>query len=159
MVPPQITIMPNYILMASLGGTTPTRGSSCRAGHAFGTFLFRQHFMTLPVSILEAAQIDGAGHWRRLGARHPQSPPTIATVALVSWSASGTTTCGPSSSPTTRDHDPAGRPDPAAELRRQRLGWGVLMAGTVLVIVPILVVFLALQRYLVAGLTPGGVTG
>jgi sn-glycerol 3-phosphate transport system permease protein len=38
-------------------------------------------------------------------------------------------------------------------------GWGILMAGAVLVIVPILVVFAALQRYIVAGLTQGSVTG
>ena len=51
---------------------------------AFGTFLFRQHFLSLPVSILEAAELDGAGHWRRLWRFVvPLSYPTIAAVALV----------------------------------------------------------------------------
>ncbi len=54
-------------------------------GERVGTFLFRQHFLTLPRSILEAAKLDGAGHWRKLWRFVvPMSTPTLAAVALVS---------------------------------------------------------------------------
>ena len=67
MVPPQVSILPNFILIAGIGGKNTLWGIILPGlGTAFGTFLLRQHFRTLPTSILESAEIDGAGHWRRL---------------------------------------------------------------------------------------------
>ena len=87
MVPAQVSILPNYILIAGMGGKNTLWGIILPGlGTAFGTFLLRQHFMTLPASILESAEIDGAGHWRRLWQIvAPVSGPSIATVA---WSSS-----------------------------------------------------------------------
>ena len=127
---------------------------------AFGTFLFRQHFRTLPISILEAAALDGAGHWRRLWRFVvPISLPTISAVALVSLVAEWNDYLWPF---LVVDN---------AEMMTLPLGltllqnidgmnnWGLLMAATVLVTLPMLAVFLILQRRLVAGLTAGAVTG
>ena len=67
MVPAQVSILPNYILITGMGGKNTLWGIILPGlGTAFGTFLLRQHFLTLPGSILESAEIDGAGHWRRL---------------------------------------------------------------------------------------------
>lgn len=161
MVPPQVSILPNYILITGMGGHNTLWGIILPGlGTAFGTFLLRQHFLTLPGSLLEAAEIDGAGHWRRLWRIVvPVSGPAIATVGLVTivnewneyiW-------------PLIIVDSPQWMTLPVGlTLLRNSEGdsaWGVLMAGAVLVIVPVLIVFAALQRYIVAGLTQGSVTG
>jgi sn-glycerol 3-phosphate transport system permease protein len=162
MVPPQVSILPNYILIAGMGGKNTLWGIILPGlGTAFGTFLLRQHFMTLPASILESAEIDGAGHWRRLWQIVvPVSVPSIATVALVTVVSEWNDYIWPliiTDRPETMT-----LPVGLTLLQNSEgngSGWGILMAGAVLVIVPILLVFAALQRYIVAGLTQGSVTG
>ena len=162
MVPPHIALVPNYTLIAQLGGRNTLWGIVLPGlGTAFGTFLLRQQFLSLPRSIVEAAEIDGAGHLRRLvSVVAPISAPSIATVALISivfewneylW-------------PLIITDDPRYMTLPVGLTLLQNsesgsAAWGVLMAGTVVVIVPILLVFAALQRWIVAGLTQGAVTG
>lgn len=161
LVPQQITIIPNYTLVASLGWLNTYQGILVPGlASAFGTFLFRQHFRTLPASIFEAAALDGAGHWRRLWRFVvPISLPTISAVALVSLVAEWNDYLWPF---LVVDN---------AEMMTLPLGltllqnidgmnnWGLLMAATVLVTLPMLAIFLVLQRRLVAGLTAGAVTG
>ncbi len=131
MVPAQVSILPNYILIAGgMGGKNTLWGIILPGlgGTAFGTFLLRQHFLTLPPSILEAAEIDGAGHWRRLWQIIvPVSVPSIATVALVTVVSEWNDYIWPliiTDRP--RHHDAPGGPDPAAELGRQ---WGGRLGG------------------------------
>ena len=162
MVPPQVSILPNYILIAGMGGKNTLWGIILPGlGTAFGTFLLRQHFLTLPGSILESAEIDGAGHWRRLWQIVvPVSVPSIATVALVTIVSEWNEYIWPliiTDRPETMTL-PVGL-TLLQNSESNASGWGILMAGAVLVIVPILVVFAALQRYIVAGLTQGSVTG
>ncbi|MET3140410.1 UNVERIFIED_ORG: sn-glycerol 3-phosphate transport system permease protein [Arthrobacter sp. UYEF2] len=162
MVPPQVSILPNYILIAGLGGKNTLWGIILPGlGTAFGTFLLRQHFLTLPASILESAEIDGAGHWRRLWQIVvPVSVPSIATVALVTVVSEWNEYIWPliiTDRPETMTL-PVGL-TLLQNSESNASGWGILMAGAVLVIVPILVIFAALQRYIVAGLTQGSVTG
>jgi sn-glycerol 3-phosphate transport system permease protein len=162
MVPPQIAILPNYTLIAGLGGKNTYWGIILPGlGSAFGTFLLRQQFLTFPASLTEAAEIDGASHWRRLwSVVAPISAPSIATITLISlvtewnfyiW-------------PLIITDDPNMMTLPVGlsllqSLEGESVSWGVLMAGTLVVIVPILIVFAALQRYIVTGLTQGAVKG
>lgn len=162
MVPPQVSILPNYILISGMGGKNTLWGIILPGlGTAFGTFLLRQHFLTLPASILESAEIDGAGHWRRLWrVVVPVSVPSIATVALVTIVSEWNEYIWPLI--ITDRPDTMTLPVGLTLLQNSEgnaSGWGILMAGAVLVIVPILIVFAALQRYIVAGLTQGSVTG
>ncbi|MFX1820067.1 carbohydrate ABC transporter permease [Pseudarthrobacter sp. CC4] len=162
MVPPQVSILPNYILISGMGGKNTLWGIILPGlGTAFGTFLLRQHFLTLPASILESAEIDGAGHWRRLWRIVvPVSVPSIATVALVTIVSEWNEYIWPLI--ITDRPDTMTLPVGLTLLQNSEgnaSGWGILMAGAVLVIVPILIVFAALQRYIVAGLTQGSVTG
>lgn len=85
MVPTEAAMLPNYITISTLGGRNTLWGIILPSlGTAFGTFLLRQQFLTLPHALLEAAELDGAGHWKRLwGIVVPITIPTIATVALV----------------------------------------------------------------------------
>lgn len=162
MVPPQVAVLPNYILISSLNGQNTYWGIILPGlGTAFGTFLLRQHFLTLPGSILESAEIDGAGHWQRLWKIVvPISVPSIATVALVTIVTEWNEYIWPLIITTKAEMMtlPVGltlltNSDSSSQ------AWGVLMAGAVIVILPILIIFAALQRYIVAGLTQGSVTG
>ncbi len=162
MVPPHIALVPNYTLIAQLGGRNTLWGIVLPGlGTAFGTFLLRQQFLSLPRSIVEAAELDGASHLRRLVAIvAPVSAPAIATVALISivfewneylW-------------PLIIVDDPNAMTLPVGLTLLQNsesgsAAWGVLMAGTVVVILPVLAIFAVLQRWIVAGLTQGAVTG
>ncbi len=162
MVPPQVSVLPNYVLIAGLGGLNTYWGIILPGlGTAFGTFLLRQHFLTLPISILESAEIDGANHWRRLWKIvFPISVPTIATVALVTIVTEWNDYIWPLI--VVDRPEMMTLPVGLTLLANSDSGsqaWGILMAGAVIVIVPILIIFAALQRYIVAGLTQGSVTG
>ncbi|MDK9322664.1 carbohydrate ABC transporter permease [Propionibacterium freudenreichii] len=160
MVPAQVSMLPNYILISGMGGVNTYWGIILPGlGTAFGTFLLRQHFMSLPGEVLEAAKLDGAGHLSRLlRIVVPISTPAIATVALVTIVDEWNSYLWPLviTNDDTRMTLPVGltllkniEGDPSA--------YPVLMAGAVLVIVPVIVIFLFLQRYIVAGLTQGAV--
>ncbi len=160
MVPAQVAILPNYTLIASMGGVNTFWGIILPGlGTAFGTFLLRQQFLTLPRSMFEAAEIDGARHWRRLWhIAVPVSIPSIATVALITivnewndyiW-------------PLIIVDNPERMTLPVGltllqSTEKDASSYGVMMAGTVIVIVPVLILFTFLQRYIVAGLTQGSV--
>jgi sn-glycerol 3-phosphate transport system permease protein len=161
LVPQQIVIIPNYALVADLGWLNTYQGLILPGlASAFGTFLFRQHFLTLPRSILEAAELDGAGHWRRLWRFVvPLSGPTIAAVALVSIVYEWNEYLWPL---LVVDRPEMMTLPVGLTLLKANDGvtnWGVVMAGTVLVTVPVLVAFFLLQRRIVAGLVAGAVTG
>ena len=161
LVPQQIVLIPNYVMIADLGWLNTYQGLILPGlASAFGTFLFRQHFLTLPRSILEAAELDGAGHWRRLWRFVvPLSGPTIAAVGLVSIVTEWNDYLWPL---LVIDRPEMMTLPVGLTLLMNSDGltdWGVLMAGTVLVTVPVLAVFFLLQRRIVAGLVAGAVTG
>ncbi len=160
MVPPQVSVLPNYVLITGLGGADTYWGIIVPGlGTGFGTFLLRQQFLTLPASILEAAEIDGASHWRRLTRIVvPISAPAIATVALVNIVFEWNEYLWPLV--IISDPNMMTLPVGLTLLANSESGadsYGIVMAGTVLVIVPVLVIFAAFQRYIVSGLTQGAV--
>ncbi|HSN11073.1 MAG TPA: carbohydrate ABC transporter permease [Propionibacteriaceae bacterium] len=160
MVPSQVSLLPNYVLIAGLGGVNTYWGIIVPGlGTAFGTFLLRQHFMTLPREILEAAELDGAGHLRRLlQIVGPISTPTIATVTLVSIVNEWNDYIWPLII-TSDDHYmtlPVGL-TLLRNIEGDPRSYPIVMAGAVVVILPVLIVFTFLQRYIVAGLTAGAV--
>ncbi|NUO58579.1 MAG: carbohydrate ABC transporter permease [Hamadaea sp.] len=162
MVPPQVSVVPNFVFVSGLGGQDTYWGIILPGlATGFGTFLLRQSFLTLPTEVIDAAQVDGAGHWRRLWHMVvPMAAPSIATVALVNivfewndylW-------------PLVIVSDPQMMTLPVGLTLLQNsensaASYGIVMAGTVMVLLPVLVVFAALQRHIVTGLTQGGVKG
>ena len=160
MVPPEVSMLPNYLTITSLGGRNTLWGIILPGlGTAFGTFLLRQHYKALPTELFEAAELDGAGHVRRLfQIAVPVSVPAIATVALVTIVSEWNNFLWPLiiiDSPSKMTL-PVGL-NLLQSIESQTGSYGILMAGAVLVIVPVLVIFAALQRYIVAGLTQGAV--
>lgn len=162
MVPAEIAIVPNYILVASIGGVNTYWGIILPTlGTAFGTFLLRQQFLMVPTAISEAAEIDGASHWVRMTrVIVPMRRSAVVTLILiylvVEWNQYIW--------PLVIINDPKMMTLPVGLTLLQNTepgstAWGVLMAGAVLVIVPILIVFIALQKHIVTGLTQGAVKG
>ena len=160
MVPAQVSLIPNYTLIAGLGGVNTYWGIILPGlGTAFGTFLFRQHFLSLPKELLEAAEMDGAGHFTRLlRIVAPVSAPTIATVALVTIVNEWNDYLWPLV--VVGRQDMMTLPVGLTLLKNTEgdvSAYPVLMAGAVVVIVPVLILFAFLQRYIVSGLTQGAV--
>ena len=162
MVPLHITLVPNYTLIAQMGGRNTLWGIILPGlGTAFATFLLRQQFLTLPHSVVEAAQIDGAGYLRRL--THivaPMSLPVLATVTLLTVVNEWNEYLWPLI--IVDDPNMMTLPVGLTLLQNSESGsasWGVLMAGTAMVIIPVLIIFVLMQRWIVSGLTQGAVTG
>ncbi|MDJ1372730.1 carbohydrate ABC transporter permease [Gulosibacter molinativorax] len=160
MVPAEAALLPNYMTISSLGGRNTLWGIILPTlGTAFGTFLLRQHYKTLPKDLMEAAALDGAGHWKRLWQIVvPISAPTIATVALVTVVGEWNNFMWPLIITDSAENMtlPVGL-NLLQSVEGQTGSYGYLMAGAVLVILPVLIVFAALQRFIVSGLTQGAV--
>ncbi len=163
MVPNQITVISNYALVAQWGWRNSYQGIIVPlCGVAFGTFLMRNHFLSLPTEVIEAARMDNADWWRLLTrVVLPMSGPTMVAFAVVTlvnewneylW-------------PFLMSDDARVAPLPVGLTLLQNTenpsvtNWGPVMAGTLLTMAPILVVFLILQRQMIKGLTSGAVKG
>lgn len=161
MVPVEITIVPNYLTVARLGWINSYAGIIVPgAAVAYGTFLLRQAFLALPFEVIEAARVDGAGHLRTLlSIVLPMAQPAIVTMALLSTVAKWNDFLWPLLVTNT------------AEMRTLPIGiywlrnsegitnWGVVMAGSLFLIVPVMIVFLLAQRAIVEGIAAGAVKG
>lgn len=163
MVPNQITVISNYALIAQLGWRNTFQGIIVPlCGVAFGTFLMRNHFLSLPGEVIEAARMDGAGWWRLLTrVVLPMSGPTMVAFAVVTLVTEWNEYLWPFLM--ADSSDVATLPVGLTLLQNTEnpsvTNWGPVMAGTVLTMLPILVVFLALQRHMIKGLTSGAVKG
>ena len=161
MVPIHVTILPNYLTIASLGWVNTYQGIILPgASVAFGAFLLRQHFLTLPHEILEAARLDGAGHLQILWyVILPISRPMLVTVTLVSVVTKWNDFLWPLIS--TNSTNMRTLPIGLSYLFNQEGAsqWGLIMAATIFVILPVLVLFLRWQKHIISGLTSGATKG
>ncbi|MDZ4717202.1 MAG: carbohydrate ABC transporter permease, partial [Roseiflexaceae bacterium] len=157
MVPAQITIVPNYLTMAKLGWVNTYQGiilPNCAT--AFGTFLLRQYFLTLPHEVFEAAEIDGAGHMRRLWSIGlPMARPAVATTGLFAVVSEWNDFLWPLV--VTNTEEMRTLPIGVFRLFDQEgvQNWGVIMAGTIFVVLPVILLFIWAQRYIVDGIATG----
>lgn len=161
MVPLQVTFIPNYVLVADWGWVNTYQGIIIPgAAVAFGTFLLRQHFRTLPREVIEAARMDGAGHFRLLWQIVlPMSRPTLVAFALISIVSKWNEYLWPLLVTNTQDMRTLPVGLTALQDSEGSTEWGIVMAGTVFVVLPVLLLFLWAQRHIVEGLTAGSVKG
>ncbi|MBX0328712.1 carbohydrate ABC transporter permease [Oscillochloris sp. ZM17-4] len=161
MVPVEITIVPNYLTIARLGWINSYQGIIIPgAAIAYGTFLLRQAFLGLPYEVIEAARVDGAGHLRTLWAVvMPMAQPAIVTMALLSLVAKWNDFLWPLI--VTNTSDMRTLPIGIYWLRNSEglTDWGVVMAGSLFLILPVMVAFLFAQKYIVEGIASGAVKG
>ena len=161
MVPLQVTLIPNYVLVSDLGWVNTYQGIIIPgAAVAFGTFLLRQHFLTLPKEVIEAARMDGAGHFRLLfQIVLPMSRPTVVTFLLISVVSKWNDYIWPLLVTNTADMRTLPVGLTALQDSEGSTEWGIVMAGAVFVVLPVLGLFLWAQRHIVEGLTAGSVKG
>lgn len=159
MVPNQITVISNYALVAQLGWRNTFQGLIVPlAGVAFGTFLMRNQFLSLPHEIIEAARLDGAGPmkllWRVV---MPMSWPTLVAFALITIVNEWNEYLWPLLMSDNERIMPMQVGLTQLQNNEGGTNWGPVMAGTVLTVLPILLVFLVLQKQMIKGLTAGAV--
>jgi sn-glycerol 3-phosphate transport system permease protein len=161
MIPIHVTILPNYLTVARLGWLNTYQGIIVPgASVAFGTFLLRQHFLTLPQEILEAARIEGASHLQLLTRIVlPLSQTSLVTVSLIALVNKWNDFLWPLI--VTNQSRMRVLPVGLSYLYQQEgtNQWGIIMAATIFVVLPILVIFILAQRHIISGLTAGATKG
>jgi sn-glycerol 3-phosphate transport system permease protein len=161
MVPEEVVIVPNYLTMANWGLVNTYAGIVLPgASIAFGTFLLRQYFRTIPADLIDASRVDGSGHLRALlSIVVPIAAPAVATTAMLSFVAKWNEYLWPLIVTTTQDMRTL--PIGISWLldREGNTEWGVVMAATLFVVAPVVIVFLYAQRFLVSGIAAGAVKG
>jgi len=160
MVPMQVTIVPLFIEMRYLGLVNSYPGLLLPGiVSVFGTFLLRQAFLALPREMEEAAFIDGAGHWtvfRRIVV--PLSLPAMATFAIFAFMASWNAFLWPLIIVSSQDLMTL--PVGLSNLQGQySTAWNLVMAGATVSVIPILIVYVLAQRYVIRGVTLSGLKG
>jgi multiple sugar transport system permease protein len=161
MLPYQVTMIPLYLVFRSLGwiGTFYPMWVPAFFGNAFSIFLLRQFFMTIPRELHDAARIDGASEFT-IFARIilPLSKPVLAAIALFQFMYSWNDFLGPLIY--LRDEEKF-----TLSLGLQQftsihgLEWALLMAASVMVALPVILLFLLTQRFFIEGISMTGVKG
>jgi ABC-type glycerol-3-phosphate transport system permease component len=164
MIPMQVNLIPLYRMMVSIHAVFPFLGADTLSGiiapsavQVLGIFLMRQFFVSVPDSMLEAARLDGASEFtilRRIVL--PISGPAVATLIIFTGLAAWNDFLWPlivTASDTSRTL-PVGL---ALLAKKNTVNWPETMAGTVLTALPMVVLFLILQRRFIEGLTAGSV--
>jgi ABC-type glycerol-3-phosphate transport system permease component len=157
MIPTQITMIPSYLILAKLGLINSLWGLIIfSAVDAFGIFLLRQFCETLPGELLDAARIDGASEWQiYLRVVLPQLGAPLATLGILGFMHSWNAYLWPMI--VLQKIEVRTLPIILTWFNSTHTGQGALvMAATVLIIMPILFVFLFFQRWIVQGFTMTG---
>jgi multiple sugar transport system permease protein len=158
MVPGMAVFVPQFVLVSNLNLVNTYAGLVLPflAG-PFGVFLMRQYLQSLPDELLEAARVDGAGEfrifWRIV---LPLSRPALATLGILTFLSSWNNFLWPLVVATTEDKYTLPVALALYSVGQNRLNFGLALAGAVVVVLPILVVFLFLQRYFLRGIATTG---
>jgi len=161
MIPSEATLIPNYVLVTKYlrWGNTYQAQIVPFLASAFSIFLLRQHFLSIPNELADAARIDGAGHLRFLrSVVLPLSVPVLVTVALIQGIGVWDSFLWPllvTSSDTVRPIQ-VGMSQFRTEFGAQ---YHLEMAAATFVIAPIVLVFLVAQRHLIQGVARTGIRG
>lgn len=160
MVPFQVTITPLFIMMRIFGWINTYQGLILPGVFsAFGTFLLRQSFMTIPTEYEEAAYMDGASPLTIfLKIILPLSKPALATLSVFSFMGSWNSFMWPLF--IVREETLMTLPVGLATLQgRWVTEWNLVMAGAVITVLPMLLLYLFAQKSLVQGYVMSGLKG
>lgn len=157
-IPGQVAMMPLFLMLKTMGLVNTWAGVILpgMAG-VFGIYLVRQYARSLPDALLEAARMDGAGEWRIFWLIVlPMLKPVIVTLAMFGFLGSWNDFMWPLIVLT--DADLHTLPVAVASLSREHVADGeLMMAGAVVTVLPVLLLFLALQKHYLQGLLMGSV--
>ena len=160
MIPTEMLVIPWYLMSSQLGWLDSYWGIMFPGMMtAFGTFLMKQFFETVPDDFLEAARIDGLNEfeiWWKVAM--PLVTPAISALAIFTFLGNWTAFFWPLIVTTSKELYtlPVGLSSFAVE---QSIQWEMIMTGAALATIPTLVVFLVLQRFIVRGVMLAGLKG
>jgi len=159
-MPWQVYMVPQFIMMRSFHLNNTHLAIIClQAFSAFGVFLMRQFYQSIPDDLCEAARIDGMNEYMIWGKiMLPLSKPALSTLVIFAFVATWNDFLGPMIYLTRTD------------LKTIQIGlrmfitqysseYGLIMAASVVVLIPVLIVFLSLQKFFVEGIATSGIKG
>lgn len=159
-MPWQVYMVPQFVMMSGMGLNDKLSAMIClQAFSAFGVFMMKQFYDSVPDDLCEAARIDGMseyGIWWRI--MLPLSKPSLATLTIFTFVNTWNDFLGPQLYLHTQ------------EKKTLQLGlrmfigqysseYGLIMAASVVALIPVLVMFLSLQKYFVQGIATSGMKG
>jgi len=160
MIPFPVTMIPNFVIMRYLNWMDTFRALILPpAFSAFSTFLLRQYFMSIPVEMDDAARVDGASSFRIWWQIIlPLSGPALATLAIFTFLGQWNSFLWPLI--VTNSEKMRTLPVGLATFQGQySVQWHLLMAGSVIAVLPILVIYIVGQKWFVRGITLTGMGG
>jgi multiple sugar transport system permease protein len=159
MVPGVVTFVPLFVLVANLGLVNTYPGLILPfLVTPLGVFLMRQFIMGLPDELIEAARIDGAGEWRIFSrVIMPLCGPALATLGILTFLSSWNNFLWPLVVAQSEDKYTLPVALALVSVGQNATRYGLLLAGSVVVILPVIALFVALQRYFVQGIATTGI--
>ena len=160
MIPTEMLVLPWYVMSKNLGWLDTYWGimfPGIMTG--FGTFLMKQFFESVPDELLEAGRVDGLGEfqiWWRIAM--PLVGPALSALAIFTFLGTWTAFLWPLISTTRRELYtlPVGFASFSGEFQRE---WEMVMAGASVATLPVLLLFVLLQKYIVRGVMLAGIKG
>jgi multiple sugar transport system permease protein len=162
MLPMQVTMIPIFVLFKDLGWLNtykPLVVPAFFGGGAFNIFLLRQFYLGIPREIADAARIDGCSEFRIYwNIMLPLARPALATVAIMTFMFSWNDFLGPLIYLSDKDKGTLAL-GLSMFVGQYQTEWGLLMAASLLTMLPMILVFFFFQKYIIQGFTMSGVKG
>lgn len=161
MIPWEATMIPNYLTILNLGWLNTYQGLSVPFfALAFGTFLLRQHFLTIPKELHESAELDGCGKFRfYISFVMPLSKPMLAALGVYGFLTTWNMYLWPLLTTTNNSVRTVQIGLKMMESQESSTNWPIVMAGVVLVLVPTLLFLIFGLKQLRRGLMAGALKG
>jgi multiple sugar transport system permease protein len=158
MVPSMVTFVPQFVMVSNLGLVNSYGGLILPfLATPFGVFLMRQYLLSIPDELIEAARVDGAGELR-IFARvvMPLCGPALATLTILTFLASWNNFLWPLVAATTEDKYTLPVALALYSVGQNRIEYGLVLSGAVAVLLPVVIVFVLLQRHFLRGIATTG---
>ncbi len=158
MLPMQVRVVPLFEFISKMGWANTYSGLVLPfLASATTTFLMRQHFLTIPKELMESAQLDGCGPFRfLLQILIPLSGPTLAGLATVNFLVMWNAYLWPLIIINSDKMKVAQQGVKMLFTSASERDWGLIMAGTIMVVIPTLIVFLLAQKFFIKGIATQG---
>ena len=159
-VPWQVYMVPQFMMMRSFGLNDTHLAIIClQAFSAFGVFMMRQFYQGIPDELCEAARIDGMNEYQIYGRiMLPLSKPALSTLTIFTFVNTWNDFLGPLIYLKTESKKTL-QIGLRMFIGQNSSEYGLIMAASVLSLIPVLIVFLSLQKYFVEGIAATGVKG
>ncbi len=159
-MPWQVYMVPQFIMMRGMGLNDKLLAMIClQAFSAFGVFMMKQFYEDIPDSLCEAARIDGMSEYRIYSTiMLPLSKPALSTLTIFTFVNTWNDYLGPLIylKTETKKTIQLGLKMFIGQFAAE---YGLIMAGSIITLIPVLIVFLSLQKYFVEGVASTGLKG